>query len=132
MENGSHRVNGSVSANHILTNGVEDFLARHSHSSVCVCFFFSQPRAEAFVPSNSCLAFGSFDAVKFINIHQHWRGRETNFQLRQLGDSLSALTPATRPDSLPFSISHHPTVGNLHSHCSNASRKDLQQWLLFC
>lgn len=131
MENGSHRVNGSVSANHILTNEGEDCLGSSQPLPCLGLFLFSQSRAEAFVPSDSCPAFGSFDAVKFINIHQDWRGRETNFQLRQLGDSLTSPAPATRPDSLPFSISHHPTVGNQHSHCSNASRKDLQQWLLF-
>lgn len=105
MENGSHRVNGSVSVNHSLTNEGEGCLGS-SQPLPCLRLFLSfQSRAEVFVPSNSCPAFASFDAVKFINIHQDGRDRETNFQLRQLGGSLSAPTPAARPDSLPFGIS---------------------------
>lgn len=107
MENGSHRVNGSVSANHILTNEGEDCLGSSQPLPCLDLFLFSQSRAEAFVPSDSCPAFGSFNAMKFINIHQDWRGWETNFQLRQLGDSLTSPAPATRPDSLP---SASPTI----------------------
>lgn len=109
-------VNGSVSVNHALTNEGEDCLGS-SQSLLCLPLF-SQSRTEVFVPSNSCLAFASFDAVKFINIDQDWRDRETNFQQRQLGDSLSTPTLVTRPDPLLFGISHHPTVGNLPCHCS--------------
>lgn len=120
METGSHRVNGSVSVNHILTNEGEDCLGS-SQPLPCLSLF-SQSRTEAFVPSNSCPAFASFDALKFINIHQGWREREreNNFQQRQLGDSLSTPILATRPDLLPFGISHHPTVGNLACHHSAA------------
>lgn len=76
-----------------------------SQALCCLCLFSLQSRTEVFVPSNSCPAFASFDAVKFINIHQNWgeRGieRETNFQQKQLNDTL-----ATRPDPLPFGVSH--------------------------
>lgn len=73
MGTGSHRVNGIVSVNHILTSEGEG-LAHHNQSALCLFFF--QSRTEVFFPSNSCPAFASFDAVKFINIHQNWGERE--------------------------------------------------------
>ncbi|KAJ7402691.1 Importin-8 [Pitangus sulphuratus] len=43
--------------------------------AVDMTFKDTQSRTEVFVPSKSCPAFASFDAVKFINIHQNWRER---------------------------------------------------------
>lgn len=117
MGTGTHRVNGSVSVNHILTSEGEG-LAHHNHSAVSVSFSSN--------PELKCLSLQT--AVLPLLLLMLWslsifirtgeRERETNFQQKQLNDTLATPTLATRPGPLPFGIScpghlacHHSADG---------------------
>lgn len=82
----------------------------------CLCLFFFQSRTEVFVPSNSCPAFASlmmWSSSIFIRTGE--RERETNFQQKQLNDTLATPTLATRPDPLPFGMSRPGHLACHHS-----------------
>lgn len=113
---------------------------------VCLYITFWQAREKAWLirttllslslssnPELKCLSFRTavlpllllmlWSPSIFIRIRE--RERETNFQQKQLNDTLAAPTLAIRPDPLPFDASH---PGHLPCHHSVAGWRRIQMW----